>query len=91
MWPAGRVFETPALDPLYGSPINNPYDAINFSNKIIFFFFQVSWLKREVASRGVPVLLTFGNTVYISDARFSIQRHTDDWVNKEKLFFALTV
>jgi hypothetical protein len=34
-----------------------------------------------MATRGVPVLLTFGNTVYISDARFTIQRHTDDWVS----------
>jgi hypothetical protein len=48
----------------------------------ICLLFQVSWLKRDISTKGVPALLTFGNTVYISDARFSIQRHTDDWVKR---------
>ena len=37
-------------------------------------------MKRDVTTKGVPVLLTFGSTVYISDARFSVQHHGDDWV-----------
>ncbi len=44
------------------------------------FSFQVSWLKREPGSSGMPVLLTFGSTIYISDARISIKRYSDDWV-----------
>jgi len=48
--------------------------------RTVFLSFQVSWLKREQGSAGMPVLLTFGSTIYISDARISIKRYTDDWV-----------
>lgn len=28
----------------------------------------------------MPILLTFGQTVYVSDVRFSIRRSNDDWI-----------
>ena len=34
-----------------------------------FFLFQVSWLRRR-PGQDVPLLLTFGETVYVSDVRF---------------------
>ena len=42
---------------------------------------QVSWLRRRPAARqGDPVLLTFGQSVYVSDVRFSIRRSNEDWI-----------
>ena len=43
------------------------------------YWFQVSWLQRR-PGEDVPVLLTFGEQVYVSDVRFSIERSRDDWV-----------
>lgn len=40
---------------------------------------QVSWLRRR-GGEDVPILLTFGQTVYVSDVRFSIRRSNDDWI-----------
>jgi hypothetical protein len=51
-----------------------------FYKNIFFYFLKVSWLRRDSAS-DVPVLLTFGQTVYVSDVRFSIRRsNSDDWI-----------
>ena len=42
--------------------------------------FQVSWLRRR-GGEDVPVLLTFGESVYVSDVRFSIRRGShEDWI-----------
>ena len=42
--------------------------------------FQVSWLRRR-PGEDVPVLLTFGESVYVSDVRFSIRRGShEDWI-----------
>ena len=42
-------------------------------------FFQVSWLRRR-PGEDVPLLLTFGQSVYVSDVRFSIRRSNEDWI-----------
>merc|ERR1712051_364105 len=44
-----------------------------------FILFQVSWLRRR-PGQDVPLLLTFGETVYVSDVRFSIRRSNEDWI-----------
>ena len=41
--------------------------------------FQVSWLRRQ-PGMDVPTLLTFGQSVYVSDVRFSIRRSNEDWI-----------
>ena len=52
------------------------YFPIVFSQ---FILFQVSWLRRR-PGQDVPLLLTFGETVYVSDVRFSIRRSNEDWI-----------
>ena len=40
---------------------------------------QVSWLRRR-PGEDVPVLLTFGQSVYVGDVRFSIRQRNEDWI-----------
>ena len=46
--------------------------------------FQVSWLKR-LSPQHVPDLLTFGETIYVKDARISIKRQIQESSSKEKM------
>jgi len=57
-----------------GSPVSLHCVVRNLQDK------TVSWLRRR-GGEDVPVLLTFGESVYVSDVRFSIRRGShEDWI-----------
>jgi len=56
-----------------GSPVSLHCVVRNLQDK------TVSWLRRR-PGQDVPLLLTFGETVYVSDVRFSIRRSNEDWI-----------